>query len=63
MHGLDKFEVIELDFNHIEFVGQGFVDEVFRVWQNQYPKVQIKYEHAIPEVEFMIKRVLNEKKR
>ena len=63
MHGLDKFETIELDFKRVEFVGQGFADEVFRVWQSQYPHVKIKYTNSIPEVDFMIKRVKNEKNR
>jgi len=30
--GLGKFSEIQLDFEKVEAVGQGFVDEIFRVW-------------------------------
>lgn len=62
MHNLDKFEIVELDFDRVSFVGQGFVDEIFRVWQRQYPNIQTNYVNASPEVEFMIRRVLAEMK-
>ena len=55
---LDKFSLIVLDFRHIETVGQGFVDEVFRVFQNQHPTIQITYQNANDDVIFMIKRGL-----
>jgi|SRR6185437_4189045 len=55
---LDKFSRIVFDFRHIETVGQGFVDEVFRVFQNQYPTIQITYKNANDDVIFMIKRGL-----
>ncbi|HLX52737.1 MAG TPA: DUF4325 domain-containing protein [Aquella sp.] len=55
---LDKFSRIVFDFRHIETVGQGFVDEVFRVFQNQHPTIQITYRNANDDVIFMIKRGL-----
>lgn len=55
--GLDKFKEIVLDFKGVETVGQGFCDEVFRVWQNKYPEIKISYINANENVEFMIKRV------
>ncbi|RJP57217.1 MAG: DUF4325 domain-containing protein [Candidatus Auribacter fodinae] len=53
---LDKFEHVVLDFKKVLIVGQGFVDEVFRVYKNRNPHVTIEYKNANADVEFMIKR-------
>lgn len=31
---LDEFETVELDFNNVEWMGQGFADQLFRVYIN-----------------------------
>ncbi len=54
--GLEKFREIILDFKDIITVGQGFVDEIFRVFKNEHPETLIKYCNANKDVEFMIKR-------
>ena len=54
--GADKFNRIVFDFKGIEMIGQGFADEVFRVWKNAHPNVEIKVENANDDVKFMIKR-------
>lgn len=46
LFGLDKFESIILDFKDVETVGQGFADEVFRVWQNLHTNIKIEHENA-----------------
>lgn len=56
--GLEKFQHIVLDFKRVAAVGQGFVDEVFRVFQNKHPDIEIEYVNANEDVEFMIKRGL-----
>jgi hypothetical protein len=38
---LETFGTVELDFDGIESVGQGFIDELFRVWQNDHPKTRL----------------------
>lgn len=35
--GLEKFSTVELDLRGVDFVGQGFADELLRVWRNQNP--------------------------
>lgn len=55
---LNRFSHIVLDFRDIETVGQGFVDEVFRVFRNQFPHIQIEYRNANENIVFMIKRGL-----
>ena len=38
---LESFGMVELDFEGIEGVGQGFVDELFRVWHNNHPQTRL----------------------
>ena len=54
--GLEKFHLITLDFSRVRLIGQGFVDEIFRVFSQANPDIEIKYVHANDDVEFMIKR-------
>ena len=56
--GLEKFKHVVLDFKNISTVGQGFVDEVFRVFQSKYPRIEITYINANDDVRFMIERSL-----
>jgi len=53
--GLDKFSAIELDFEGIQTVGQGFADEIFRVWRLQHPGIRIVARNAGETVLFMIR--------
>jgi excisionase family DNA binding protein len=39
--GLERFAEVELDFDKVESVGQGFADEVLRVWAKQHPQVRL----------------------
>ena len=57
VYRLEEFRQVELDFSGIEFMGQGFADEVFRVFQNKYPEVELIPLHANEEVLGMIKHV------
>jgi anti-sigma regulatory factor (Ser/Thr protein kinase) len=61
MTDLDKFNHIILDFKHIKTVGQGFVDEIFRIFQGKHPKIKIEYTHTNEDVRFMIERGLPNK--
>jgi hypothetical protein len=56
--GIDKFNNIVLDFDKVKTVGQGFADEIFRIWAHNNPKINIVYINANEEVEFMIKRAI-----
>ncbi len=56
--GLEKFKEVILDFKGVTTVGQGFVDEVFRVFKNNHPKIQITYTNTNDNVKFMIERGL-----
>ncbi len=56
--GLSEFKHIVFDFRRVEAVGQGFVDEVFRVFANKHPEIVLTHRNANEDVEFMIKRGL-----
>jgi hypothetical protein len=60
---LEKFDRVILDFKGIEFVGQGFVDQLFRVYATAHPKTTIEYINADEDVEFMIRRGIETSKR
>jgi anti-sigma regulatory factor (Ser/Thr protein kinase) len=59
LSGLDKFNTIILDFKDIDLIGQGFADEVFRVWQNKHSKIVLKSINTSKTVEMMINRAKN----
>jgi len=54
---LDKFKEITLDFKGVKIIGQGFADEVFRVFKNKHPDIVLKVENLNPILESAIKHV------
>jgi DNA-binding MarR family transcriptional regulator/anti-sigma regulatory factor (Ser/Thr protein kinase) len=54
---LEKFREVVIDFREVKSVGQGFADEVFRVFAGQHPGVKITTENANPAVDAMIRHV------
>jgi len=54
----ENFEYILLDFEGVSHIGQGFADELFRVFQNTHPSSCINYINANASIESMIKHVL-----
>lgn len=56
LFGLEKFKTIVLDFDSIPTIGQAFADEIFRVFKNKYPKIDVKPVNMNEAVAFMVKR-------
>ena len=54
---LEEFREIIFDFRGIGFMGQGFADEVFRVFQNMHPDIKLTVVNANAAVEGMIRHV------
>jgi anti-sigma regulatory factor (Ser/Thr protein kinase) len=52
--GLDAFKHLVLDFANVQRIGQGFADEIFRVWKGSHPGVVIEVRNANEYVEMMI---------
>ena len=55
---VEKFKVIVLDFENIDNIGEGFADEVFRVFKNKNPDITIIPVNMNEEIEFMINRAM-----
>jgi anti-sigma regulatory factor (Ser/Thr protein kinase) len=54
--GLTKFKQVTLDFSGVETVGQGFCDEVFRVFARSHPEVAVEPVGMNEAVAFMVAR-------
>lgn len=57
VYRLDQFKQVEFDCSGIDFMGQGFADEIFRVFQNKYPEIQLEVTNANETVLRMIQHV------
>ncbi len=58
VHRLEKFREVVLDFKGVDLVGQGFADEVFRVWAREHPEVRLIPTDMNTGVEFMVERAI-----
>ncbi|MCG2711086.1 MAG: DUF4325 domain-containing protein [Candidatus Omnitrophica bacterium] len=56
LSGIDKFKTLILDFKDIDTIGQGFADEIFRVWHSKHPQKRIEVLNAGENTRFMIER-------
>ncbi len=52
---LDKFREVALDFKDVKSIGQGFADEVFRVFAAAHPDTRVVAQNANPVVDAMIR--------
>jgi DNA-binding Lrp family transcriptional regulator len=55
---LEKFGLVEIDFSGVDQVGQGFVDELFRVWQTDHPATQLIPINTTPVVDALLRLTL-----
>lgn len=53
----DRFKEVMLDFSGVNMIGQAFADEIFRVYHNQHPEINIIPLHTSPEIDKMINHV------
>lgn len=56
-NGLEKFKEVTLDFADVDFIGQGFAHQVFVLFQNAHPEVQLCPINMCQEVMMMYKHV------
>ncbi len=59
LSGLEKFNEIILDFKGVKSLGQGFADEIFRVFKIQHRNIIIKTVNLNPIIAPMIKHVVD----
>lgn len=53
---VDRFRTVLFDFTDVEQIGQAFADEIFRVFQNQHPSMELVPIHTNEAVTAMIRR-------
>ncbi|MFI4969978.1 MAG: STAS-like domain-containing protein, partial [Lysobacterales bacterium] len=53
---VDRFSTVVLDFAGVASIGQAFADEVFRVFANAHPRIELIAAHASADVQQMIRR-------
>lgn len=56
MQRVERFSNVVLDFAGVTSIGQAFADEVFRVFANAHPSIELVPVHASPVVRQMIRR-------
>lgn len=56
---MDRFKIVIFDFEGIDFIGQAFSDEVFRVFQNQHKDIQLIPVNTNEDIKNMINRSLS----
>ena len=59
LFGLNEFKEIVLDFKGVNSIGQGFADEIFRIFRKNFPDIVIKTENVSDVLKPMIKHVEN----
>ncbi|WP_313462006.1 STAS-like domain-containing protein [Achromobacter sp.] len=53
---VDRFKSVMLDFAGVETIGQAFADQIFRVFANEHPEVELLATNTNPQVHGMISR-------
>jgi anti-sigma regulatory factor (Ser/Thr protein kinase)/DNA-binding transcriptional ArsR family regulator len=53
---VDLFRTVVFDFSHIDSIGQAFADEIFRVFAQSHPQMDVQFVHANASVARMIAR-------
>ncbi len=55
--GLEKFNTVILDFEGVNIIGQGFADQIFRVFALSQPDLELVCENTSTEIDAMIAHV------
>jgi len=55
---MDRFEEVTLDFDGLEWMGQGFAHQLFVVFQREHPEIRLLPVNMSPPVEKMYRHVL-----
>jgi hypothetical protein len=53
---LEKFRSVVMDFSGVKEIGQGFADEVFRVWKASHPAIKLEAAFMSAPVAFLVRR-------
>jgi DNA-binding transcriptional ArsR family regulator len=57
---VDRFKTVIMDFQEVTTIGQAFADEIFRVFRNDHPEIDLYAIHANTDVQDVIRRAENQ---
>lgn len=57
----EGFSEVEIDFSGVESIGQGFADELIRVWQLNHPQTKLQLTNISNDVLKMINHIKSRK--
>ncbi len=60
LFGLENFKRVVIDFDKVRGIGQGFADEIFRIFRRQHPGIRLEPVSMAPSVAFFVERALRE---
>lgn len=63
LSGLEKFKIIVMDYDLVPMIGQAFADEIYRVFKEKHPDIEIQDLNMDEVVKFMVNRAINESKK
>ncbi|WP_353573230.1 DUF4325 domain-containing protein [Candidatus Albibeggiatoa sp. nov. BB20] len=58
---VEKFRKVVFDFKDVNSIGQAFADEIFRVYANKHPEIELLTTNMTVDVEKMVKRATTKK--
>lgn len=58
-HSLDKFKKVILDFKGVKAIGQGFADELFRIFLLNHPRITFEVVNLRPALQTIIDHVVD----
>ena len=56
---MEKFTSVTFDFESVDFIGQAFADEIFRVYAKSHPNIKFEIANASKEIKAMVSHVKN----
>lgn len=59
----EQFRIVMLDFQDLESIGQAFADEIFRVFSEEHPEVELQVVNASASIKSMIAHVTPDRKQ
>ena len=60
---VELFRTVVFDFSRIEAIGQAFADEIFRVFAQSHPQIDLQFIHAKADIAKMIDRARSQSGR
>jgi anti-anti-sigma regulatory factor len=53
----EKFKTVILDFNQVDTIGRAFADEIFRVYKNAHPEIDMQFINASETITKLIQEI------